>query len=275
MTIPYTGNTGTGWERRSGHGRRPQHRTGDRAHARRRRRRRDGQRAPRACRRGPDRARIEAPGRPGGSHIADVTDPAAVIAHGRGDGRALRTDRRAREQCRDPAGAAVRAMSFADWRRVLAVILDGAFLCAQAVRAPHRARRRRLDRQHRRRDRAPRCRGPRARRDGEGRARGPDQGARPRSRAAADHRQLRRARPHRHGARRVRRTRRARTRPAVPPIGRLGRPKRWPRWCACCADPTPATSPDRRSMSTAAVICRDAQDFALVGRTAARHPHPR
>ena len=57
--------------------------------------------------------------------------------------------------------AAVRAetpfadMTLEEWRRVLATVLDGAFLCTQAC-LPHLARaRRRRDGQHRRADRAP------------------------------------------------------------------------------------------------------------------------
>ena len=82
---------------------------------------------------------IEATGSRGASHIADVTNPDAVAAlvsatvarFGRLDilvnNAATRPER--------PFGD----MSFAEWRNVLAVILDGAFLCAQAC-VPHLAR---------------------------------------------------------------------------------------------------------------------------------------
>ena len=71
--------------------------------------------------------------------------------------------------------------------------------------------------------------------------------------------------------------------PRNPPTGRLcrrsdtwERPKTWPRWCACFADPMRATSPDRRSTSTAALTCHDCHDhIAIVDRAAAGHAHPR
>ena len=82
---------------------------------------------------------VEAAGRRAASHIADVTDPAAVAAmvaatvarFGRIDALVNNAAIRPEQSFAD--------MSFADWRRVLAVILDGAFLCAQAC-APHIAR---------------------------------------------------------------------------------------------------------------------------------------
>ena len=82
---------------------------------------------------------IVATGSRGASHIADVTDPdaaAALVAatlarFGRLDilvnNAAIRPEQ--------PFGD----MSFAEWRHVLAVILDGAFLCARAC-VPHLAR---------------------------------------------------------------------------------------------------------------------------------------
>ena len=52
----------------------------------------------------------------------------------------------------------------------------------------------------------------------------------------------------------------------VPPIGRRGEPKRSPPWCACCAGRTRATSPARRSTSTAAGICLDLRGDAAAER---------
>ena len=40
----------------------------------------------------------------------------------------------------------------------------------------------------------------------------------------------------------------------LPPIGRRGEPEEIAAWCACCAARTRATSPGRRSTSTAAAI---------------------
>ena len=82
---------------------------------------------------------IEATGSRGASHIADVTDPdavaglvaATVARFGRLDilvnNAAIRPERSFGD------------MSFAEWRNVLAVILDGAFLCTHAC-VPHLAR---------------------------------------------------------------------------------------------------------------------------------------
>jgi 3-oxoacyl-[acyl-carrier protein] reductase len=82
---------------------------------------------------------IEAAGAHGASHIADITDPeaaralvdATVARFGRLDilvnSASIRPER--------PFGE----MSFAEWRNVLAVILDGAFLCTHAC-VPHLAR---------------------------------------------------------------------------------------------------------------------------------------
>jgi 3-oxoacyl-[acyl-carrier protein] reductase len=81
-------------------------------------------------------ATIEAAGGRAALHIADVTDPAAVAAlaaatmtkFGRIDilvnNAAVRAETRFEE------------MSFEEWRRVLATVLDGAFLCTQAC-LPH------------------------------------------------------------------------------------------------------------------------------------------
>jgi len=75
---------------------------------------------------------IEAAGGSAASHIADVTNPRAVAAM-----VAATVDRFGRIDAL-VNNAAVRpeqpfaAMSFDDWRRVLAVVLDGAFLCSHA-----------------------------------------------------------------------------------------------------------------------------------------------
>jgi len=70
------------------------------------------------------------------AHLADVTDPdavkglidAALAAYGRID--ILVNNAAMREE------APFEQLQFDDWRRILSVILDGAFLCAQAC-APH------------------------------------------------------------------------------------------------------------------------------------------
>ena len=82
---------------------------------------------------------IEAPGGTAASCIADVTDPDAVAAM-----VAATLDRFGRIDAL-VNNAAVRPeqafadLSIADWRHVLAVILDGAFLCSHAC-LPHLAR---------------------------------------------------------------------------------------------------------------------------------------
>ena len=82
---------------------------------------------------------IEATGRIAASCIADVTDPVAVAAM-----VAATLDRFGRIDAL-VNNAAVRPeqdfaeLSFADWQRVLSVILDGAFLCSQAC-LPHLVR---------------------------------------------------------------------------------------------------------------------------------------
>jgi 3-oxoacyl-[acyl-carrier protein] reductase len=79
---------------------------------------------------------IEAAGRRAGSHIADVTDPGAVAAMVKATvERFGRIDALVNNAAIRPEQSFA-AMSFTDWRRVLAVILDGAFLCSQAC-APH------------------------------------------------------------------------------------------------------------------------------------------
>jgi 3-oxoacyl-[acyl-carrier protein] reductase len=82
---------------------------------------------------------IEACGLSAASCIADVTDPDAVARmvaatldrFGRIDALVNNAAIRPEQAFAD--------MSFADWRRVLSVILDGAFLCSQAC-VPHLAR---------------------------------------------------------------------------------------------------------------------------------------
>ena len=64
---------------------------------------------------------VEAAGCRAESHIADVTDPDAVAAMVSRDGRSLRPNRCAREQCRDSARAVVhrdvvRRLAAACWR---------------------------------------------------------------------------------------------------------------------------------------------------------------
>lgn len=79
---------------------------------------------------------VQAAGGSAASLVADVTDPAAVQAlvgatverFGRLDGLVHNAAVRAEQ--------AFETISFEDWRRILAVILDGAFLCAQAC-LPH------------------------------------------------------------------------------------------------------------------------------------------
>ena len=84
-------------------------------------------------------ARSRPTGRRGASHIADVTDPAAAAALVDATiGRFGRLDALVNNAAIRPEQP-FETMSFADWRRVLAVILDGAFLCAQAA-VPHMAR---------------------------------------------------------------------------------------------------------------------------------------
>jgi len=82
---------------------------------------------------------IEATGRRAGCHIADVTDPDAVAAMVQATvDRFGRIDALVNNAAVRP-GQSFASMSFTAWRHVLAVILDGAFLCSQAC-APHIAR---------------------------------------------------------------------------------------------------------------------------------------
>jgi len=79
---------------------------------------------------------VEAAGCKAASHIADITDPEAVAA------MVAATVARFGRIDALVNGAAIRpeqpfaSMAFADWRNVLAVILDGAFLCSRAC-LPH------------------------------------------------------------------------------------------------------------------------------------------
>ena len=168
---------------------------------------------------------LEAAGRRAESHIADVTDPDAVAAMV--DATVARFGRidvlvnNAAIRPEQPFAA----MSFADWRRVLAVILDGAFLCSHAC-APHLARAGGGS--------IVNIGGETGHRGAAGRAHvvtakaglaGMTKALALDLATAADHRQLRRAGPHRHRARRSGDPAQAVHRPAVPPIGRLGQPE--------------------------------------------------
>lgn len=82
---------------------------------------------------------VAAKGGDAASFVADVTDPAGVAAlvkatierFGRLDGLVHNAAVRAEQS--------FETITFEDWRRILAVILDGAFLCAQAC-LPHLVR---------------------------------------------------------------------------------------------------------------------------------------
>jgi 3-oxoacyl-[acyl-carrier protein] reductase len=98
-------------------------------------------------------AMIEAAGGKAALHLADVTDAAAVgamvEATVRQFGRLDLLVNNAAVRMETPFAD----IRFDDWRRVLAVVLDGAFICGQAC-LPHLVARRRRHRQHRRPDRA-------------------------------------------------------------------------------------------------------------------------
>ncbi len=79
---------------------------------------------------------VEAAGSEAASHIADVTDPDSVAAMVAATvARFGRIDALVNNAAIRPEQPFA-SMSFADWRSVLAVILDGAFLCSRAC-APH------------------------------------------------------------------------------------------------------------------------------------------
>jgi 3-oxoacyl-[acyl-carrier protein] reductase len=81
---------------------------------------------------------VEAAGSRGASHVADVTDPDAVEAMVAATvARFGRLDILVNNAAIRPEQPFA-AMTFAEWRQVLAVILDGAFLCSHAC-VPHLA----------------------------------------------------------------------------------------------------------------------------------------
>ena len=88
---------------------------------------------PRAPRRSRQRADDQVAG--AAVHIADVTDSRAVAACWRRRWR-VRAPRHPGQQRRGARRDAVRRDAFEDWRRVLSIVLDGAFLCTQAA-LPH------------------------------------------------------------------------------------------------------------------------------------------
>ena len=82
---------------------------------------------------------VEATGRNAASCIADVTDPGAVSAMVAATvGRFGRIDALVNNAAVRPEQAFA-DLSYADWRRVLGVVLDGAFLCTHEC-LPHLVR---------------------------------------------------------------------------------------------------------------------------------------
>ena len=122
-------------------------------------------------------AEIEAKGGKALAAIADVTDQAAVERMA-----AATVERFGRIDIlvNNAAGRPEKKldeMTLADWRGVLAVILDGAFLTVKACLPHLKQSGAGRHRQHRRGVRARRHQAPRARRDRQGRSGRPDQGA--------------------------------------------------------------------------------------------------
>ena len=195
------------------------------------------------------------------SHIADVTDPDAVAAMVKATvERFGRIDALVNNAAIRPEQSFA-AMSFADWRRVLAVILDGAFLCSQAC-APHIARAGGGS--------IVNIGGETGHRGAAGRA----HVVTAKAGLAGMTKALALDLAPQNGSPSIASCRAASTpcgpdpsTPRNPSTGRpcrrsdiWERPKTWPRWCACFADPMHATSPDKRSMSTAALTCHDCHD---------------
>jgi 3-oxoacyl-[acyl-carrier protein] reductase len=82
---------------------------------------------------------VEAAGCKAASHVADITDPDAVAAMVAATvARFGRIDALVNSAAIRPEQPFA-SMSFGDWRNVLAVILDGAFLCSRAC-LPHLVR---------------------------------------------------------------------------------------------------------------------------------------
>ena len=147
----------------------------------------------------------------------------------------------------------IEQMSYAEWRGVLDVTLDGAFHCVKAC-LPALKKRRRHHHQYRRHERAYRLDPPRPRDDRQGRARRLHPRPRARSRRRQDHRQLRGARRHRHRAA----GRRAKPGASSHPRHHHRRARQAarmsPPWCAFWRARAGASSPARPSMSAAAPI---------------------
>ena len=204
-------------------------------------------------------AMIEAAGGKAALHIADVTDPEAVAAMVDATVTALRAHRHPGQQRRGAQRNAVRRDHACDeWRQVLSIYLDGAFLCAQAA-LPQLA--------SAGGGTIVNIGGLTAHKGATGRAHviaaksglaGDDPGARPRPRAAGHHRELRGAgdrstRCAACPARRSARAHRARAAAGPPRRARGGRRD----GAHAVSARTRATSPARRSTSTAEPSCHD------------------
>ena len=113
-------------------------------------------RAPRARRRKRWRQEVEAAGARALVHLADITDEAAVAAHGREGGRGFGRIDILVNNAAIRKEAPTLEMSLQEWHDVLGVVLDGAFLCSRAV-LPHMVRNKyRPHHQYRRRQHASR-----------------------------------------------------------------------------------------------------------------------